>query len=82
MAFLKSNHANTYYTEVFIEPAGDTNLAIVDGIVAHGRIRFNTDGTIDIPNTDATFQGAENGGSDLTINYSTAQGATTPKPLS
>jgi len=80
-AFLKSNHANTYYTEVFMEPAGDTNLAIVDGIIAHGRIRFNTDGTIDIPNTDAAFQGTDNGGNDLTINYSTAQGATTPQTI-
>ncbi|MDC0073229.1 flagellar hook-basal body complex protein [Alphaproteobacteria bacterium] len=81
LAFLKSNHANTYYAEIFMEPSGDTSNAVVDGIIAHGRIRFNTDGTIDTGGTDAALRGVLNGGTDLTINYSTAQGSTTPQTI-
>lgn len=80
-AFLKSNFSNTYYTEVFMEPAGDTNLAVVDGIVAHGRMRFNADGTIDLGLTDPALRGSANAGTDLVINYSTAVGATTPQTI-
>ena len=55
-AYLKSQVANRWYTEVHIEPSSD--VTTLDGIIASGTTAFNTDGTFDSANTTAALTGA------------------------
>lgn len=55
-AYLKSQFANQWYTEVHIEPSSD--VTTLNGIIASGTTAFNTDGTFDTNNTTAALTGA------------------------
>jgi flagellar hook protein FlgE len=55
-AYLKSQVANRWYTEVHIEPSSD--VTTLNGIIATGTTAFNTDGTFDSANTTAALTGA------------------------
>ena len=55
-AYLKSQFANEWYTEIYIEPSSD--VTTTDGIIASGTTAFNTDGSFDSTNTTAALTGA------------------------
>jgi flagellar hook protein FlgE len=55
-AYLKSQVANQWYTEVHIEPSSD--VTTLNGIIASGTTAFNSDGTFDSANTTAALTGA------------------------
>jgi len=55
-AYLKSQFANRWFTEVHIEPSSD--VTTTNGIIASGTTAFNTDGTFDTTNTTAALTGA------------------------
>jgi flagellar hook protein FlgE len=53
--FLKSTLANTWLTEVYIEPSSETT-GLTNGIVASGTLAFNTDGSIDLASTTSALK--------------------------
>jgi len=55
-AYLKSQVANQWYTEVHIEPSSD--VTTLNGIIASGTTAFNSDGTFDSTNTTAALTSA------------------------
>ena len=55
-AYLKSQVANQWYTEVHVEPASD--VTAVNGIIASGTTAFNSAGAFDSTNTTAALTGA------------------------
>ena len=57
MGFLKSQFANTWSAEVYVEPSTDTT-GLTNGIVASGTVKFNSDGTMDVGSTTAALKNA------------------------
>lgn len=57
-AYLKSQFANQWFTEIHIEPASD--VTTTDGIIASGTTAFNTDGSFNSTNTTAALTNAIN----------------------
>ncbi|WP_417317161.1 flagellar hook-basal body complex protein [Emcibacter sp.] len=57
IAALKSTTANEWHVEMFIDPASEitTTAPLHSGQIATGTLAFNSDGTIDIPNTSASL---------------------------
>lgn len=55
MGFLKSQFANTWYAEVYVEPSTDTT-GLTNGIIASGTVKFNSDGTMDLGNTTTALK--------------------------
>lgn len=52
-AYIKSQFANRWYTEAYIEPATETTAT--NGLLASGMTMFNTDGSIDLTNTSTAL---------------------------
>ncbi|WP_416897907.1 MAG: flagellar hook protein FlgE [Minwuia sp.] len=68
LGFLKSATANEWLTEIYVEPATDTDPAThPNGLISTGTLAFNTDGTLDLTNTDAALQ-------NFTIEWNNALG--------
>ena len=66
--FLKSDTANQWYVEVYIEPSSLADSTVVDGQVMRGVIAFNTNGTWDLGNS-FFVDGAGNTLSDTNGDY-------------
>jgi len=71
ISMLKSSTNNEWNVEVYADPASEVTpvAPLVDGQVATGKLRFNTDGTLDLTNTDASLKSA------FAVNWTTGAAA-------
>jgi len=71
LAFEKTATANTWNAEIYAVPASDVT-STPNGQVAAGQVKFNTDGTIDLPNS--TLFGAAGAAPTITPAWAPALG--------
>ena len=79
--FLKSTLANTWLTEVYIEPSSETDAADADqgpnGIVAAGTVTFGSDGSINTTNFTTTIPSGGDLTGSLQVPWASALGVAT-----